>query len=118
MNDWIYVAPVDKIATEQLMTFRVQGDELLVYHTRGRYYVYANRCPHQEVPLDDGYLVKGAIVCRLHGAKFDLQTGVCLRAPAAANLCAYAAEIRDGQLYVNPSRRPSEAIAEANHAIR
>lgn len=101
MNDWIYVAPVDQIAAEQLTPFCVHGQALVVYRTGDRCYVYANRCPHQEVPLADGYLVKGAIVCRLHGAKFDLQTGVCLRAPAFANLHAYAAEVRDGQLYIN-----------------
>jgi len=110
MQDWIYVAAIDQIAAEQLMTFCVQGEELLVYHTGNRYYVYANRCPHQEVPLSDGYLVKGTIVCRLHGAKFDLQTGVCLRAPAYGNLHVYHTEVCDGQLYINRSSLPQMAI--------
>lgn len=112
MNDWIYVTAVDKITAEQLLTFRVQNEELLVYHTGERYYVYANRCPHQEVSLSDGYLVKGSIVCRLHGAKFDLQTGVCLRAPAYENLHTYVAEVRNGQLYIKPSSPPSGDVAE------
>ena len=111
MSHWIYVAAVDKIAVEQLMTFRVQDEELLVYRAEDHYYVYANRCPHQEVPLSNGYLVKGTIVCRLHGAKFDLQTGVCLRAPAYENLHAYAAEVRNGQLYINPNSLPPGTVA-------
>lgn len=110
MNDWICVTAVDKIADEQLTPLRVQGKELLVYYTRGHYYVYDNRCPHQEVPLSDGYLVQGTIVCRLHGAKFDLQTGMCLRAPAYTDLHAYAVEVRNGHLYINLSRLPSESV--------
>lgn len=101
MSQWLYVADVEQINAEQLLTFCVQGEELLVYRTGDNYHIYANRCPHQAVPLSNGYLVRGAIVCRLHGAKFDLQTGGCLRSPAYENLRAYPSEVCNGQLYVD-----------------
>lgn len=106
MSHWNYVADTDEIPTDKVTTFRVQEEEVLVYRIRHNYYVYANHCTHQSVPLSDGHLVKGTIVCRLHGAKFDLQTGACLRSPAYENLHAYPIEIRDGQLYVKLSPPP------------
>jgi len=101
MSEWICIAAIEDIPANQVITVQVQDQALLIYCSGDAYYVYPNQCTHEEVPLSNGYLVKGAIVCRLHGAKFDLATGHCLRAPAAKNLQAYAAAVREGQLWVN-----------------
>ncbi len=100
MCEWIRVAALSEIPPDQLITWQTEGGEVLIYHTGDRYYVYPNLCTHQNVPLSDGYLVGGAIVCRLHGAKFDLATGACLRAPARSNLHAYPSLVRDGNLFI------------------
>ena len=109
MYEWIRVVALSEIPHDKLTTWQTEGGEVLIYHTRDRYYVYPNLCTHQNVPLSDGYLVGDAIICRLHGAKFDLATGACLRAPARSNLHAYPSLVRDGYLFI---RRP-----EANEGV-
>lgn len=109
MEQWTKVAPVSDIAANCLTTLQVEGIEIIVYQTEGVYYIYPDRCTHQDVPLSDGYLVGSAIICRLHGAKFDLKSGDCLRAPARGNLCAYQTTVRDGYLFIRQSEDGEKA---------
>ena len=37
-----------------------------------------DRCPHQATRLSTGRIRKGAIICSLHGAVFDLAGGRCI----------------------------------------
>ncbi len=104
MHEWIRVASISEIPANRLTAWQTEGGEVLVYHFRDRYFVYPNRCTHQDVPLSDGYLVGDALVCRLHGAKFDLATGACLRAPARRSLRAYPSAVRDDSLFIRPTQ--------------
>lgn len=116
MSRWSYVADTAEIPVEQVKTFCVQGQEVLVYYNGNNYYVYPNRCTHRsEVPIANGFVVKGAIVCRLHGAKFDLKTGACLRSPAYADLQRYSVEIRDDQLYIDLDTQLPTRSAQRGH---
>ncbi len=110
MYEWIRVVAISEIPPDQLTTWQTDGGEVLIYHSRGRYFVYPNLCTHQNVPLSDGYLVGDAIICRLHGAKFDLATGACLRAPARSNLRAYPSAVRDGYLFIRGTET-NESVA-------
>jgi len=100
MHGWIRVASTAEIPVNRLTTWETEVGEMLIYHSADRYFVYPNRCTHQDVPLSDGYLVGSAIICRLHGAKFDLITGACLRAPARNNLHPCQSVVRDGYLFI------------------
>ena len=104
MSKWVCVAAIAELSIQQVTTIRVHEESLLIYATENGYYAYPDRCTHEDVPLSDGYLVKGTIVCRLHGAKFELTTGRCLRAPASKNLQGYAVAVRDHHLWVNLSQ--------------
>lgn len=69
--------------------------------------IYLNACPHLGVPLDwapDKFLsTDGAhIVCSMHGAVFDIATGVCLQGPCAGDrLEAVRFTIVDGEIVVD-----------------
>lgn len=104
MHEWIRVASIAEIPANRLTVWQTEEGEVLIYHSSDRYFVYPNRCTHQNVPLSDGYLVGDALICRLHGAKFDLKTGTCLRAPARSNLCAYSVAVWDGSLFICPTQ--------------
>jgi nitrite reductase (NADH) small subunit len=73
------------------------GSKIAVYRFRGKYYAYANECPHQAGPACEGIVIGNReaevlgggrvreftsednvnIVCPWHGVEFDLETGVC-----------------------------------------
>src|SRR5512135_3515067 len=47
---------------------------------------YVNHCPHAGFPLNwspDGFLAPGAalILCSMHGAVFEIDTGLCISGP-------------------------------------
>jgi nitrite reductase/ring-hydroxylating ferredoxin subunit len=49
---------------------------------------YANHCPHAGYPLNvrpDGFLAPQAplILCAMHGALFEIETGTCVSGPCA-----------------------------------
>jgi len=118
MDEWIRVASVYDIPANSLVTAQSDGVDLIIYQTGGRFYIYSDRCPHQDVPLSDGYLVGNALICRLHGAKFDLKTGDCLRAPARGNLRGYDVSVRDGYLFIRRSEVGERAAYPAPVTIR
>lgn len=109
MHEWTRVASVSEIPANQLTFWQTEVGEILIYYSGDRYFVYPSRCTHQDVPLSDGYLVGDALICRRHGAKFDLKTGTCLRAPARSNLCAYLSAVWDGSLFIHPTQTNENA---------
>jgi len=103
MNEWKQVAHIDDIPIDQIKTFSVDDQEVIVYCNGSNYHVYPNLCTHQAVPLSDGHLINGTVICRLHGAKYDLNTGDCLKAPARTNLQPFHAEVAEDILYIDCS---------------
>jgi nitrite reductase/ring-hydroxylating ferredoxin subunit len=57
---------------------RVGSEEIAVFKKAGRLCALQNICPHQGGQLARGWIENDAVVCPLHGYKFDLQTGACL----------------------------------------
>jgi nitrite reductase/ring-hydroxylating ferredoxin subunit len=53
---------------------------LLVRH-QGRLHCIENKCGHFGVPLADGRVVDGTIVCRQHGISFSLASGEVVNRP-------------------------------------
>lgn len=67
--------------------------------------VYENRCPHAGTPLnmfDDKFLdITGRrLICRTHGALFEMDSGKCVRGPCKGDyLRPVAVTIEDGVIY-------------------
>jgi nitrite reductase (NADH) small subunit len=58
-------------------------------------------CPHKDLPLSDGYIDKGRVVCPWHGWTFDLKTGEQHKGEARVRV--FPAAIVDGELLVTIS---------------
>jgi toluene monooxygenase system ferredoxin subunit len=66
--------------------FVVRGRRVVLVRIGGQFFAYEDRCAHLGLPLSDGQLVNGVIVCRAHRYEYDACTGrglnprsVCLR---------------------------------------
>ncbi len=59
-----------------------------------------NRCTHRDVPLNDGAVINGEVVCPLHGARFDLRTGMHRNPPATCDLRTFAVKVVGQELFV------------------
>ncbi|MGE5219336.1 MAG: Rieske 2Fe-2S domain-containing protein [Chloroflexota bacterium] len=56
---------------------RAESEEIAVFKKAGRLCALQNLCPHEGGQLAQGWIEGNAVVCPLHGYKFDLQTGAC-----------------------------------------
>jgi nitrite reductase/ring-hydroxylating ferredoxin subunit len=56
---------------------RVNQEEIAVFKYQGRLCAMQNACPHEGGQLSAGWIEDGAVVCPLHGYKFDLTSGAC-----------------------------------------
>ena len=61
-------------------TATLGGWHILVVRTADGLFALNDRCTHAASPLHDGRLRRGAILCPLHGARFEVRTGACLGA--------------------------------------
>lgn len=68
---------------------------------RGPHGVHAvnDRCTHQAARLSGGRVRRGAVMCPLHGARFDLASGKCLGGPYP-DARVFATRIVDGMIAV------------------
>lgn len=84
--------------------FTVGGVSLFVVRKDNQVFAYRNSCPHVGAPLEmepDRYIDPWgeAIVCSVHGARFEIETGACLGGPCRGKaLTAYAVSVRNGKV--------------------
>lgn len=86
-----------------------------VVRRRNEVFAYRNRCPHAGAPLDwrpGAFLSAGRdmVLCSMHGALFEIGSGVCVRGPCRGDaLSAVPVEVRGGGVYLPAA--PGEACA-------
>jgi nitrite reductase/ring-hydroxylating ferredoxin subunit len=57
----------------------VQGvHDIAVFWEKSRAYALEGSCPHQRASLAYGHIADGTVICPLHHAIFDLDSGRCL----------------------------------------
>ncbi len=78
---------------------RINGWHVLAARTDDGLVAVNDRCTHQAALLSGGCIRRGAVMCPLHGARFDLATGKCLGAAYRA-LRTFALRTTDGAIEV------------------
>ena len=109
---WTDVAPVDEIAEGTSRVVYLNGQQVALFYTGGRFYAIGNRCSHARGPLSEGELsiCDGVCVvtCPWHFAQYDLETGKVVDGVASAPVPTYRVEVRDGVVYVG-TKPPAES---------
>lgn len=75
MSEFIKVASLSDVKEGKLKKVDVDGDEICLINSAGKIYALDNLCPHQDGPINEGYIEDGEVVCPWHQAKFDIKTG-------------------------------------------
>ncbi|MEM0952561.1 MAG: Rieske 2Fe-2S domain-containing protein [Pseudomonadota bacterium] len=60
--------------------FRLDYHRLLLIEHHGQHHIIEALCPHQEHPLEEGWIEDGELLCPLHGYRFSLLTGKVIQA--------------------------------------
>lgn len=84
---------------------KVAGWHVLVAKTETGLYAVNDRCTHQAAMLSGGRVRRGAIMCPLHGARFELATGKCIGA-TYADLRRFEVRITDGMIEIEVPLAP------------
>ena len=98
---WIRVASLEDVPEGEMLGATVAGRKLAIYHLEdGRIFATANVCTHEFALLSDGWLEGCEVECPLHSGRFDVTSGKALCEPLKKDIATFAAELRDGAIYV------------------
>jgi nitrite reductase/ring-hydroxylating ferredoxin subunit len=86
---------------EELRSFKVKGQDMLVANINGRFYCLDGRCTHAGAPLAEGTLDGEIMTCPWHYSQFNITTGEVVRGPAAKPLKTYRIEEKENILFVD-----------------
>jgi nitrite reductase/ring-hydroxylating ferredoxin subunit len=73
-----------------------------------RVHAMGARCSHAGGPLDQGWVLDGALVCPWHGSRYDLETGEPLSGPSTCPQPRYLVRVRDGMVEVKREQEPGD----------
>jgi nitrite reductase/ring-hydroxylating ferredoxin subunit len=64
----------------------VDGQEFIRIELDGRTLLVPPTCPHRGSPMSEASIVGEFLVCKRHGATFDLRTGAWVRGPKCGDI--------------------------------
>lgn len=107
---WQPAAPLSALREGAAHGVRLDGQEVALFLLEGSVFATAGICTHALAFLKDGFVENGEVECPLHQGRFDIRTGRALCAPLTRDLATYAAEIRDGVVWVDLAQ-PGRPVA-------
>jgi len=97
---FVPVCAVTDIPNGGHRAFEVAGVPVLLVNLNRQFYAWHNRCTHLDFPLDGGRQMGWELMCRKHGARFDVRTGQALGGPAVNPLRRYETRVVEGVVEV------------------
>lgn len=113
-RNWTRITATKNIPPLEGRSVHIGGQEVAIFNLNGRFVTIENQCPHKGGPLCDGIVSGTTVVCPLHGWRFDLDTGLAVRASLPACITTFPTRVEDGVILVdigNGSRIESEEDA-------
>src|SRR5690554_3087804 len=77
----------------------------LVKDSAGDIFAIGDTCTHGDISLSEGFVEDDTLECWAHGSKFSLKTGHALTLPAFEPVPVFTVELRDGDVYLDPTPR-------------
>ena len=113
-HNWTQITQVENIPPLEGRSVTIGDVELAIFNLKDRFVTIENRCPHKGGPLCDGIVSGTAVVCPLHGWRFDLDSGLAVRASLPACVATFPTRVQDGIIQVDataPRRLVEEQTA-------
>jgi|GEM_PF-98575 len=85
-----------------------QGIGVVLVRHSGRIHAMGARCGHMGGPLDEGWILRGGLVCPWHGSRYDLETGRPLDGPSTCPQPRYRVRVRDGIIEIRREPEPGD----------
>lgn len=101
-DGWTRVASASELAEGASRLVYVANQQVALFHTAGRFYAIANRCPHANGALVDGALDGATVTCPMHESRFDLESGRPMSGPAGRPVKTYAVRVEGDDVLLGP----------------
>jgi NAD(P)H-dependent nitrite reductase small subunit len=111
---WTRITRVENIPPREGRAVTIGDTEIAIFNLDGRFLTIENACPHKGGPLCDGIVSGAVVVCPLHGRRFDLESGMAVRASEPACVATFPTRVEDGVVLVALSdvrRAQQEVVA-------
>ena len=112
-RNWTRITAVENVPPKEGRSVYVAGQEIAIFNLGDHFAAIENECPHQGGPLCDGIVSGTAVVCPLHGWRFDLDTGMAVRASLPSCVTTFPTRVEEGIILVDVTLRksPEEAVS-------
>ena len=116
MNATVHVGSLEDLQRDGVRVVSTGQRTAAVFWHRDQVFAVDNRCPHMGFPLSQGTVADGILTCHWHHAKFDLSGG-CAFDLFADDVAAFRAEVRDGEVWLDPEPQEEEAVAHCTRKL-
>src|SRR5436853_7042088 len=100
LDGFVSVITTSELSPGAMKWVVIDRERVLIANVEGAFYALRDACGHRQAPLSKGTLDGCVIECPLHFATFDVRTGKLLSGPTAADVPAYAVQVKDDTGYV------------------
>jgi len=104
------VAVWDEVARQEIGIVLVKQGE--------RVHAMGARCSHAGWPLDQGWVLDGALVCPWHGSQYDLETGQPVSGPSTCPQPRYQVRLGGGMVEIRREQEPGDHVVTAETLAR
>lgn len=98
-DSWHALIPENEFPEDGKLAAQVAGWYVLVARTDSGLHAVNDRCTHQAALLSGGRVRRGAVMCPLHGARFEMATGRCIGG-TYRDLRIFRLRVTDGMIEV------------------
>lgn len=98
-DSWHPLLAESEFPEEGKVSTLIGGWHVLVARTDSGFHAVNDRCTHQAALLSPGRIRRGAVMCPLHGARFEMATGRCIGA-AYRDLRTFPVRVENGTIEV------------------
>lgn len=102
MARFVKVAKLSDVPPETARCVIVGGKRIGLFNLGGVILAIDDTCPHAEASLCEGTISGNEVVCPLHFASFNLETGECTGPPADEDLMTYPVRVEGEDIEVDP----------------
>ncbi|MDA0364738.1 MAG: Rieske (2Fe-2S) protein, partial [Chloroflexi bacterium] len=113
----IHVGSLEDLKRDQPKVVSAGGRPVVLFVSEDQVYALDNRCPHMGFPLSRGTVRDGILTCHWHHARFDLAGG-CTFDPFADDVPRFRAEVRNGEVWLDPTPVESDRRAHWDRKLQ
>jgi anthranilate 1,2-dioxygenase ferredoxin component len=98
-GSWHQLIAEQDFPEEGKLAAKINNWYALVARTDDGLFAVNDRCTHQAALISNGRIRRGMIMCPLHGARFEMETGACVGG-AYRSLRTFELRVTDGMIEV------------------